>query len=100
MTDEIDNLNPYQLYTLASSHVYVYDKRCEMAKDPTSPFRIAECSAYLDIWVGVRNVALRAFEAGAATMRGYDLTVAQEDEILDAIASGEFDDLLAEHQER
>lgn len=101
MYETIANLNPYQLYTLASHHVYVYEKRYEAAtKDTSLPIRIDECRAYLDIWIGVRNVALKAFESNAKTMRGFDLDDDQEDEILDAIASGDFDDILTEHQER
>ena len=101
MYETIANLNPYQLYTLAAHHVYTYSNRCEEAeKRASSPIRQEDCRALLDIWVGVKSAALRAFEAGAATLHDHNLTVDQEDEVLDAIASGEFDDLLIEHQER
>lgn len=76
-------ITPEQVCKIADKHITMYLNRI---KSKARHVNIVECQMYLSIWQGVKAKG------------GKELTHQELGELLDAISSGEFDDILKENR--
>ncbi len=82
-----DRLNDRQVKALADSHTGLYESRLRHANDGTQGVRVEECQRLLAIW---RRIAIKV-QQGNWRLR---LETSEINEIKDALASGDYDDML------